>query len=280
MKTFLNSYFGFNRQQRNGLVVLMWISLSLLFVRIVYPCFLPQGNVVIKNIPFRAQDSSAQYDSTRSAPFDPNTASAEELVRAGFPKKTALTLVKYRERHPIRNKKDLLKVYGMTQELYDRVSPRVRIAGAPDKPGVRHQQPAATGQKPSERSAPLELNSSDSTQLETVDGIGPVFARRIVKYRDMLGGFVSVDQLKEVYGIKEEAYRFIRSGVTADPSLAKKLNLNTDDFKTINRHPYISYDLTRAIFDARRKAPVTPEILRSLMADDSLHARLEPYVTF
>lgn len=65
----------------------------------------------------------------------------------------------------------------------------------------------------------VELNSADTTALKMVPGIGSVFAKRIIKYRDLLGGFYSVEQLGEVYGIDEERYEAMKSWFSVDPSV-------------------------------------------------------------
>ncbi len=48
---------------------------------------------------------------------------------------------------------------------------------------------------------PISLGSASVEQLDTIDGIGPVTAAKIVEYRDELGGLASVDQLDRVSGI-------------------------------------------------------------------------------
>lgn len=93
----------------------------------------------------------------------------------------------------------------------------------------------------------VELNTADTTALKKVPGIGSVFARRIVKYRNLLGGFYSVEQLGEVYGIDEERYEAMKSWFSVDPSAIRPLNVNQLSAKELARHPYISYQQARII---------------------------------
>src|SRR4051812_39843492 len=101
----LNNYFAFNKQQRNGLLVLMGLSLLLLFARFFYPYFLPPGNVEVKNLPLikmqldssyeqaavsRTQGYTAAYKADRPFAIDPNTVSYDQLLLLGFSKKTAV----------------------------------------------------------------------------------------------------------------------------------------------------------------------------------------------
>ena len=84
----------------------------------------------------------------------------------------------------------------------------------------------------------LNLNSCDSASLEALPGIGPVLSARIIKYRYLLGGFISTEQLKEVYGLTEETFEMISQRIFADSLAVKKIRINEADFKVLIRHPY------------------------------------------
>ena len=102
----------------------------------------------------------------------------------------------------------------------------------------------------------IYLNETDTAQWKKVPGIGSSYAKRIVKYRSLLGGFISIQQLKEVYGIDEEMFdkvtSFIREDVDAEVS-CEKLNINQLEFKQIIAHPYIDFEQTKAIVNLRRR---------------------------
>jgi DNA uptake protein ComE-like DNA-binding protein len=103
----------------------------------------------------------------------------------------------------------------------------------------------ATGKRiPVRKKQILELNTCDSAALESLPGIGPVLARRIIKYRNLLGGFVSAGQLREVYGLSDSTFDIISKRVWADSSRVARINLNTVDFKRLIRLPYLEkYDV-------------------------------------
>ncbi len=86
----------------------------------------------------------------------------------------------------------------------------------------------------------LELNSCDSIELKALPGIGPVLSVRIIKYRNLIGGFVSVDQLHEVYGLKEETFSLVESRVKADSTAIRKIKINKVAYKDLIRHPYFT----------------------------------------
>ena len=99
----------------------------------------------------------------------------------------------------------------------------------------------------------MELNAADSGALDKLPGIGPAFAKRIIRYRTILGGYYSVNQLNEVYGIKPETFEKIKKFLYVDTSLIRKIDLNIADFKEINAHPYISFEQTKSIMKYRNR---------------------------
>ncbi len=96
------------------------------------------------------------------------------------------------------------------------------------------------------------LNESDTTDWKKIPGIGSTYASRIVKYRDLLGGFVSVDQLREVYGIDDKLFVNIYPYVKADGKY-NKIAVNKLEFKELLSHPYLNYKQVKALFDLRRR---------------------------
>jgi len=129
----------------------------------------------------------------------------------------------------------------------------------------------------------VELNSADTATLKKVPGIGSSFADRIVKFRELLGGFYSVQQLAEVYGIDEERYHSIAPWFTVDASLIHKLSVNTTSQDSLNRHPYISYRQARAIVQLRtQKKHLSGWDNLSLMEEftDQDKQRILPYLSF
>ena len=113
-------------------------------------------------------------------------------------------------------------------------------------------------------------------------GIGPAYAKRIIKYRSLLGGYYSTEQLKEVYGFTDSLFQIIKNYVKVDASLVTKIDLNTEDFKKLNAHPYISYEDTKTIFNYRRKNGIIMKIeqLRICVSDEEQLKKLIPYLGF
>ncbi|MCB0736937.1 MAG: helix-hairpin-helix domain-containing protein [Bacteroidetes bacterium] len=97
----------------------------------------------------------------------------------------------------------------------------------------------------------VELNSATTESIQKISGIGYVFSKRILKYKELLGGFVAKQQLKEVYGIDSLKYIQIESQIIVDTQHVIKLNINTSSIETLSAHPYISFKMARLICNYR-----------------------------
>lgn len=130
------------------------------------------------------------------------------------------------------------EVVSLEPDFSGKDSLRVLKNGTNARQEVRQKMPVRQRQA-------LELNTCDSASLEGLPGIGPVLARRIIKYRNLLGGFVSAGQLREVYGLSDSTFNIVSKRVRADSSKVVRINLNSADFKRLIRMPYLEkYDVT------------------------------------
>lgn len=116
----------------------------------------------------------------------------------------------------------------------------------------RFQKPfTSSSKRPRNQKFPVgtqvELNQADSLTLQKVPGIGPVFSRRIIKYRELLGGFYAVHQLAEVYGIDADKYAALEPWFTVDTALIRPLAVNQADYRTLIRHPYLNKQQTKIL---------------------------------
>ena len=131
------------------------------------------------------------------------------------------------------------------------------------------------------RSGPVDINRVDSAQLLPLPGIGPVFAGRIIRYRELLGGYISVSQLSEVYGLPQETIEAISGQLVIDTSAVKKLELNRATFSELLRHPYLEYDNVKSLVgyrDFRDTIRSFRELQINHILPDSLLTRIRPYL--
>ena len=133
------------------------------------------------------------------------------------------------------------------------------------------------------KSAPqqaVDINSADSLLLTTLPGIGPFYARKIVEYRELLGGYVDVQQLKDIDGLQDSILRWF---VVTDTVPVRKVNINRLSVSKLSNHPYISFYQARAISEYRRsegdiKNPAPLSLMEEFTEQDII--RLEPYLSF
>ncbi len=128
---------------------------------------------------------------------------------------------------------------------------------------------------------PIDINRADSAQLLPLPGIGPVYAGRIIKYRNLLGGFFRVEQLGEVYGIPDETLGLIRDKIYADTGAIRKIQLDSASFRELLRHPYLELEDVKALVDYRDFKGIIQsprELLDNSILPDSVLQRVLPYL--
>lgn len=152
-----------------------------------------------------------------------------------------------------------------------------------EKKVVKEQpsKPAYYKDEPKEKEIVIsDLNIASAEDLQKVRGIGPAFSERIIKYRDLLGGFSDTTQLKEVYGLKKETIDELVRYFEIQSKVAP-IDINSDSIKVLAKHPYISYDLARIIINYRKAHGdiTSPEDLKKIKAlDERTFLRIKPYL--
>jgi DNA uptake protein ComE-like DNA-binding protein len=253
MKKILRDFFTFSAGERKGIVVLIILVIGMGGINLVIVSVRPPARQEAN--PAWMKDSGAMHLKSDTAgqayepiqeslpvymaadepfPFDPNNASFEELVRLGLNSRVSRTILKYRSKGgKFRKAEDLKKIFGLTELQYSRISDYVRIHPWPRDSGT------VACNVPVSHTGRLDINHADSVLFEGLPGIGPVLARRIIRYRLLLGGFYCPDQIKEVYGIHDSIYLLIAGRLSADTTLLKRINVNTATEKELARHPYL-----------------------------------------
>ncbi|RCH56679.1 hypothetical protein DJ568_02135 [Mucilaginibacter hurinus] len=130
---------------------------------------------------------------------------------------------------------------------------------------------------------PVELNRADSAALTTVYGIGPSFARRIIRYRELLGGYANKEQLKEVYGLDANKYAEIAGQIRVDAAHLKKVNVNTADMAALKEVPYLTYKQMNAIEQYRIQHgnyTSANDLLNIAILDGTIINKIKPYIVF
>lgn len=157
----------------------------------------------------------------------------------------------------------------------------------PQQPTQHSKRTSPQGHSKTKTHAPkkiqaFDVNTADTSQLQQLPGIGPVLSARIIKYRDKLGGFVRKTQYQEVYGLGALALENLAKHTYILPEFQPKpLNINTDDFKTLVAHPYLSYKQVQHIMRHRAhhgKLPTVTALLTAALLDETTFERIKPYL--
>ena len=248
-------------------------------------------------------------------PFDPNTATAEELQRLGLAPFQVRNIIKYRSKGGVyHSPMDFARLYGLTRKQYRTLEPYITIGDDYEPASTLASVQAYIAQKEADKQAahaayeaykaqntykpnrgndrdtlryPLKLKvgehinlvTADTTQLKKIPGIGSGWARAILNYGKRLGGYVAVGQLQEIEGFPEESLPYFS---IANPQ-TEKINLNTATLAQLRKHPYVNFYQAKAICDYRRlKGKLTSLSQLHLLKDFTSEAieRLRPYVAF
>lgn len=193
--------------------------------------------------------------------FDPNTASAKDLLRLGLKPWQVRSLLKYRTHGgTFRNPEDFGKLYGLSAKQYKTLLPYIKIDREQFMPAseivekdpfepVYVSRDTFPKQKKIRVGETVDIATADSTALKTVPGIGSYFARRIIRYRNELGGYVSVDQLNEISDFPLDSKKFLIVKSVA----VKKIDINKATLVQMKRHPYMGFFRAKSIIDHRRE---------------------------
>ncbi|MCB0633812.1 MAG: helix-hairpin-helix domain-containing protein [Saprospiraceae bacterium] len=219
-------------------------------------------------------------------PFDPNTAEAEILLAAGLPEKVVHNIRKYREKGgQFRRVEDLQKIYGLSQADFEQIKPYVQINATPTVAlSVTPPDTANTESRSISRPSAitLDINRAAAEEWQQFYGIGPVLSGRIVKFRDLLGGFHSIEQVAETYGLPDSTFQAIRSHLRITPA-HKTLSINKIDENNLKSHPYIKWQQARVIVAYRKEHGPFHDVsdLKQVLAlDENFIDRITPYLDF
>jgi DNA uptake protein ComE-like DNA-binding protein len=212
--------------------------------------------------------------------FDPNTVDPQKLENFGIPQYVIKSFAKYRNAGAkFYKKEDLKKLYGLKPNLYERMAPYIIIEETDPKDYTSKKEYKKTE---TER-ALVDLNTADSLTLLKVRGIGPYLSSKIIKYRNALGGYVSIDQLYEIFNIKPEQVDAIKPFVFVNSSSIKRLNVNTADYLQLNWHPYISSKEANAIITYRKQHGLYKSRLdleKVILLNKEMLDKIEPYLEY
>ncbi|NQV53777.1 MAG: helix-hairpin-helix domain-containing protein [Flavobacteriales bacterium] len=294
----LRNYFTFNRRERRGIILLLAVLGVLLCVQVwlrMTPSALEVTDALDPSMVFvedprvsrqafldtmvDPEDSvevSRSLDGVVWHPFDPNTATSEDLHALGLDERIAERLVHFREKGgTFSGVADLHVVYGMDSSWVDAAASYVTIEVSP----MQEQKQKEREEKV--QMALIDLNRADTTALMSIRGVGAFYAREVVKLRDRLGGFFRYDQLLDVYHMRDETLTNIAENSFIDTTLVTKININACSVDPLGKHPYLTWKQAKVIVSYRQQhGPYSHprEITNTRMVSDSIYLKIAPYL--
>jgi len=190
--------------------------------------------------------------------FDPNKIAVEDWKRLGIREKTIHTIQNYLNKGGHFYKpSDLQRIYGLRPEEFSRLEPYVKIeVKTGEKQFAANPNPAfkkIERATPSSKPKTIDINLSDTTAFISLPGIGSKLSARIVNFRDRLGGFYSIDQVGEIYGLADTTFQKIKKYLSLANAEVKKFNINSVTKDELKSHPYFKWALANAIVEYRNQ---------------------------
>ncbi|AXY77428.1 helix-hairpin-helix domain-containing protein [Paraflavitalea soli] len=308
MKNNFREYFNFTKKERTGIIVL----LVLILATIIIPYLLPAPAVQTDKAAFEklrqrvAALETGEPDGENDQPgndvriaetpakqttfyvFDPNTLPVEGWIKMGIRERTAQTIQHYLAKGGrFRQPGDLYKVYGLKKEEAERLVPYVRIKEAAPvverAPAIYAADSAARRYKREVYAKPavIDINMADTTAFIALRGIGSKLARRIVHFREKLGGFYAVAQVGETYGLPDSTFQQIRQYLQCSSPAVRTLNINSADIDMLRQHPYIRWALANGIVQYRAQHGAyqsVDQLLQINIVSAEILEKIRPYL--
>ncbi|WP_461486619.1 ComEA family DNA-binding protein [Pedobacter sp.] len=297
MKKWLINTYGFSKREYNGLLYLVVLILLIAIMPYLYQYYSdkkqPQGiseKLALQKLVLVDRYQKKTYNYTRNQiedaatkrpvhyfEFNPNLITEKEWQAFGLSYKQAMSIVNYvKKGGKFYKPEDLKKMYTISPEKYEALLPYVSI---PKTEQLSKSNYTYTKKEP----IMIEINSADTLELDKIKGVGAAFARRIVKYRERLGGFYSKEQLFEVFGVDTAKFNEIKDQVKIDLEGIKKININTVEFDDLKRHPYLSFKQMNAIIQYRKQHGSynsIADLAKVLILKPETIKKIEPYLQF
>lgn len=300
-------YFAFSRTETRGAVVLLLLTACVLgtsgwlTARRTQPTPISEQDwQTLDSLVAVLDQATVARASSPSTPaelffFNPNEADSATLTKLGLTPWIAGRVVRYRSKGgKFRRRSDFKKIYGLSEETYRRLYDYIELPEATafrKKPvSAKNYRSTKAGAPPAatyratkkERVLSVDINTADTVLLKQLPGIGSKLSARIVKYRQMLGGYHHLDQLGEIYHITDQGLASLqKSAYIAEENHLARLSINRSDAKTLARHPYISWEVANALVAHRRDYGEyrSPDDLREVyLINPKLFEKIAPYL--
>ncbi|MFC4262586.1 helix-hairpin-helix domain-containing protein [Ferruginibacter yonginensis] len=307
---FITGFFSFCKKSRKGITYLVafvtTVYLSILLYPLLYKPTTKTADkkiiaaadslnyAIIKDDAFDDDNSNdyngkykPQYNNHKKITpfyFDPNTLSVAGWQQLGVSDKTIAGIQKYLSKGgKFKTPEAINKIWGISDADKAILLPYVRIAAqSTSNKFFDNSNNYSPNPYPKKIISAVEINSTDSTSLEALPGIGPGFAKRIINFRNKLGGFYKVEQVAETFGLPDSTFQKVKPYIKIDANTIKKININTASLDELKAHPYIRWQLANVIMAYKKEHGnfTSIEALKKIMIiDDITYNKISPYLT-
>ncbi|HEV7621105.1 MAG TPA: helix-hairpin-helix domain-containing protein [Flavisolibacter sp.] len=271
MNKFVKDYLTFSKRDRIGIISLIFLIIIIYFLPLFFakPAAFPIKNdsTLLKSINNFNRQSESRPDSKNDAItfsykdknhkssstykngalfiFNPNTLPPEGWEKLGLEEKTIKTLIHFREKGgKFYKREDLKKIWGLPLGFFERVKEFIDIPANAEfiKNDFKIKE---------RKSLDIDINLADSNAFIALPGIGIKLSARIINFRNKLGGFYSVDQVSETYGLPDSTFQTIKHYLHVKDYRLKKVNINAASLGDLKGHPYIKWNIANAIISYR-----------------------------
>jgi len=315
-KQFLRDYFNFTRKERKGIIIIVALILFLILLPFFYPLFVKQKQYSHKefeneiaqlsveksdSIKFKNYSKNSdnelyddyspsggkKYEPLKAEVFyfDPNTASSADWKRLGVRDKTIHTIQNYLSKGgKFYRPEDIGKIWGLSPTVAQRLIQYVSIKNtAKEYHSFENKNYPKTSSSYSPKTIHrIDVNLADTSAYISLPGIGSKLSKRIIAFRDKLGGFYSVDQVGETYLLPDSIFQKIKSSLVISNNHVKQININSASVNEMKTHPYLRYNLANAIFQYRQQHGnfnSIEDIKKIMLVSEEIFNKAAPYLS-
>ena len=272
----LKNYFQFNKKERNGILLLSCLLLLLILFYQFSHLLKQESRTDFSSFEKALTELEYEQEPTIEKQkdslfyFNPNTLDDKGWLALGLPS-TKLSVVRNFQKSGaiFKTKTDLKNCFAITDEFYEKVYKYISISkiNKTETPSIKTKKTKRI----------IELNQADSLQLISINGVGPFYAKQILKYRKELGGFRNYAQITEIWGLENLEIQKLKQQTSIDTLHIRKVNVNTIELEQLKLHPYLNYKQAKMILnyrkqhgdfkqvkDIRKIKPISPELFRKI----------------
>jgi len=320
-KEIVTDYLTFTRKEQIGIITILLIIIISIFLPAFYSYHhgtnreIPDTTWMVavrkleqrhasneKNISNGNEDNITAYQYDRSKSnyynnkpagelfyFDPNSLSKSGWQKLGLRDKTIGIIQNYLAKGGhFKSPEDLQRIYGLHKDDYERLAPYVKIETLSAKninnafTETRNFAGNKTDFRNTLRYASIDINAADTADFINLPGIGSKLATRIVNFRNKLGGFYTIEQVKETFGLPDSTFQKVKQYLKLENSSIRKININTASIDELKAHPYIRYNIANPIIAYRNEHgsfSSIEDLKKIMIVTDEVYQKIAPYLS-